>query len=130
MNQEQKTSRFPRLVESTIMHLQILFQFHSFLSKDATNPSCFPMISSKCKFSLRELNFQTPVCPSVLLKYALPPLVLGSMYQLPHRSLAITGLPYATATRWAKAASCRIDCRRFWMDRVERLSCPRVLEKL
>jgi hypothetical protein len=88
------------------------------------------MISSRCRFSLLELNFQTPVCPSVLLKYALPPLTSGWIYQLPHRSFAINGLPYADATLRAKAASSWMEWRRLEMDKVERLSSPKVLEKL
>lgn len=51
---------FPRRVESTMIH-----------------PSFCPIISNKCRFNLLVLSFQTPVCPSVLLKYALPLLCFG-----------------------------------------------------
>jgi len=93
-------------------------------------PSCFPIVSSKCKFNLLELNFHTLWWPSVLLKYALPPFCSGSMYQLPHRSFAISGRPYAVATHWANSASRRMDFNRLWIDSVARLMSPRVLLKL
>lgn len=113
-----------------MIHLHGAFSLHSINLYLSTNPSCLPMISNRCKFSLRELNFQTPVWPSVLLKYALPPFLLGSMYQLPHLSFATSGLLYAFATDWANSASSRIDRSRLWMDKVLRLISPRVFEKL
>lgn len=57
----------------------------------STYPPFRPTISSTCKFSLRVLKLHCPWCPSVLLKYALPALIRGGIYQLPQRSLATTG---------------------------------------
>lgn len=125
--------RFPRRVESTIIMLD--FQVsqsdaNSSIIPQASiysHPSHFSIISNKCKFSRLVENFHWPVCPSVLLKYALPPFFSGRMYQLPHLSFAINGLvpPKAAATSSTKSASCCIECRRFVMDKLDRLRSPR-----
>ena len=53
-------------------------------------PFC-PMRGRRWRFRRRVENFQTDVWPSVDLKYALPDLVEGEMYQEPQRSLAMRG---------------------------------------
>jgi hypothetical protein len=50
------------------------------------------------------------------------------MYQLPHRSLATNGSPYASETLVTKVESKEIEKRRLWMERADLLNEWRVLE--
>jgi hypothetical protein len=70
------------------------------------------------------------MCPSVLLKYTLPPFFSGGIYQLPHLSLATRGKLYVSAADITNAESDVMDARRFVIDRAERLRDCRVAEKL
>jgi hypothetical protein len=89
-----------------------------------THPSFSSIISNKCRFNLLVLNFHALSCPSVLLKYALPPFSSGGTYQLPHLSFATNGLPFRRldcAAEDTNAASEAMDVRRLWMVRGLRL---------
>ena len=52
------------------------------------------------------------------------------MYQLPHRSLAISGSPYFEATESTKFESWEIECKRLLVERVDLFKEERVLERL
>jgi hypothetical protein len=80
--------------------------------------------------SLLRLKDHWPICPSVLLKYALSAFFSGAIYQLPHRSFATKGSAYASATSLTNSESSLIDRSRLDMERVSRLSEPSVLLKL
>lgn len=70
------------------------------------------------------------MCPSVLLKYTLPPFFSGGIYQLPHLSLAIRGKLYASATEVTNEESAVMDARRLVMDKAERFKDCKVADKL
>lgn len=95
----------------------------------ASYPPWSAIISKSCRFSLLVLKDHFPVCPSVLLKYALPVFFAGGTYQLPHRSLATKGSPYASDTSQTNSESSRIDTSRFDTVNVDRLSDESVFEK-
>lgn len=86
------------------------------------------MRGKRCTFNLRPLNAHCPKCPSVDLKYTLPPFSEGETYQLPHRSLATSGKPaarsvdrVASLTEVTKRASAEMEARRERMLRRERV---------
>ena len=64
------------------------------------------------------------------MKYALPTFIAGGMYQLPHRSLATAGKPYAPTTVQTNSASSLIERSRLLILSVERLRSDNVDEKL
>jgi hypothetical protein len=72
----------------------------------------------------------SPLWPSVLLKYALATLRSGGMYQLPHLSFAMSGSPYASATRHTNSASSEMELSRLETDSVLLFRDARVEEKL
>src|SRR5205807_1963311 len=79
---------------------------------------------------LRELNAHWPACPSVLLKYTLSARRSSGTYQRPHRSLATSGRPKASATAHTCSASATMERRRFDTVRAERRRAESVWEVL
>lgn len=96
------------------------------MKTERTHPPLSPTTSKTPKFNLLKLKLHSPKCPSVDLKYALPPLTSGSMYQLPQRSLATRGSWKALATFDTNAPSAAMERRRLLMLRLLRLRSRRV----
>lgn len=94
------------------------------------HPLSLLITSNTCVLSRLKLIDHSPLWPSVLLKYALALFRPSGTYQLPHRSFATNGKPYASATRHTNSASSEIELRRLEIESVLRLRDARVEEKL